>query len=76
MRNFEETLATYHAFNALSGIYEKQKSAKLLEASTSEEIQAIFKENDDHWQEQEKRYKELGEEMVSILDKKWWQVWK
>ena len=75
MGAFDENLDAYHALNTLNDIYVKQMQKRISEAS-QEEIGAILKEDDAHWEEQGKLYGELGEEMVKIMSKKWWQFWK
>jgi len=76
MGTFDENLNAYHALSALDAIYVKLMTERLMGASTPEEVEALMQEGDAHWAEQEKRYKELGEEMVEIMSKKWWQFWK
>ena len=76
MRTFNENLGAYHALNALGNIHAGEISRRLREASTREELEVIMKESDAYWEEQGKLYEKLGEEMVVIMGKKWWQFWK
>jgi len=76
MRTFDENLNAYHGLNAINDIYEQQMGRKLKEAKTLEEIDAIVAEVLSHSVEQSKLYRDLGEEMAKIMEKKWWQFWK
>ncbi len=76
MRTFDGNLTAYHALNTSNDIYSQSIKERLARASTKEEMQAILQENFTHFAEQTELYKELGEEMVKIMDVKWWQFWK
>ena len=76
MRNFDENLNAYHALNAQQDVYIENMTARIMEASTQEEANALLKEGLNHILGQGQLYKELGEEMVQIMSKKWWQFWK
>ena len=76
MRTFDGNLNAYHVLNTFNDMYVKQMQRRINEASTQEELKEIMEERDAHRQEQEELYKELGEEMIDIMSKKWWQFWK
>ncbi len=76
MRTFNRNLNAYHGLNTLNDIYTSNMARRLAGASTQEEIGAIIRESDTRFEEQRKLYKELGKEMVEIMNKKWWQFWK
>jgi len=76
MKTFDGNLSAYHTLNALNVLYVERQQRRAAEASTREGILAIFKEGNAHFKEQRKLYKELGDEMVKIMDVKWWQFWK
>ena len=76
MQTFNRNLDAYHSLNAMNDLYTRRFQVKLLEAKTTEEIDAIMDEAKAHFDQEEIKYRRLGEEMVEIMSKKWWQFWK
>ncbi len=76
MRSFEGNLSAYHALNGINDLKVAEFSRRLHATTTKEEMLKISEESQQYFNEQGKFYKELGEEMVKIMSKHWWEFWK
>lgn len=76
MRTFYENLNAYHALNAIGELHSAIRRGDLKEAKTIEEIDTLLEEERKYWETQRKEYSVLGEEMVKIMSKHWWEFWK
>ena len=76
MRTFESNLNAYHALNSLVELKSMEFSQRLSRATTIEGKEDILRESEQYFTKQGNLYKELGEEMVKIMKKHWWEFWE
>ena len=70
MRTFDGNLNAYRALNRQQDVYRESMMARIESASTEEEMRDLIAEGVRHICAQGGIYKELGEEMVEIMNKK------
>jgi len=75
-RTLNGNLGAYHFQNKLMDMRMAEFSRRLSAAATPAERKQVMDESQQYFNEQDRVYKQLGEELVHITSKHWWEFWK